>query len=143
MRLNYQLFFTFQWCFQQLTNPAVCAFKAVIQPCLLDKISLTTVIYFSAAGGLSAPVLDVNHAMSTVVFVEWSEVVGATFYNMIIRRQDSSAELQEMTVYGESIILTDLSPNFTYCISVEARNEDASGPESAPVCVQTGRGQTR
>lgn len=99
--------------------------------------------YFSAAGGLSAPVLDVNHAMSTVVFVEWSEVVGATFYNMIIRRQDSSAELQEMTVYGESIILTDLSPNFTYCISVEARNEDASGPESAPVCVQTGRGQTR
>lgn len=93
---------------------------------------------FSPTGGLSAPVLDVTQGMSTVIFVEWSQVDAASHYSLLIRRQDSSSELQEMIVYGESIIVTELSPNSTYCFSVVARNSASSGPESEAVCVQTG-----
>ncbi|XP_067460816.1 mucin-4-like [Thunnus thynnus] len=91
-------------------------------------------------GGFSAPVLDVTQAMSTVIFVEWSQVDTASHYSLIIRPQGSSHEPQELTVFGESIILTDLSPSSTYCFSVSARNATTRGPESEPVCVQTGQG---
>nr|XP_046264816.1 mucin-4-like [Scatophagus argus] len=88
-------------------------------------------------GGLSAPELDVTQAMSTVIFAEWSQVEAASHYSLVIRKQGSSIETQELMVYGESIILTELSPNSTYCLSVLARNSASSGPESEPVCVQT------
>ncbi|XP_071348392.1 LOW QUALITY PROTEIN: pneumococcal serine-rich repeat protein-like [Trachinotus anak] len=91
-------------------------------------------------GGLSAPVLDVTQAMSTVIFVEWSQVEATSYYTLLIKKQDRSSNPQELTVYGENIILTDLSPNSNYCFSVSASNSAASGPESEPVCVQTGAG---
>uniref|UniRef100_A0A3B4UWS1 Fibronectin type-III domain-containing protein n=1 Tax=Seriola dumerili TaxID=41447 RepID=A0A3B4UWS1_SERDU len=87
-------------------------------------------------GGLSAPMLDVTQAMSTVIFVEWSQVDAASHYSLVIKKQDRSSKPQELTVYGENIILTDMSPNSTYCFSVSASNAAASGPESEPVCVQ-------
>ncbi|XP_044075214.1 uncharacterized protein LOC122886733 [Siniperca chuatsi] len=89
-------------------------------------------------GVLSAPVLDVKQPTPTVVFVEWSRVDAASHYSLVIRKQGSSSEPQELSVYGESIFLTDLSPDSTYCFSVSART--ASGPQSEPVCVQTGQG---
>ncbi|XP_018532382.1 mucin-4 isoform X2 [Lates calcarifer] len=91
-------------------------------------------------GGLSAPVLDVKGMMSTAVFVEWSQVDDASYYSLIITKQDGSSEPQEEMVYGESIIVPDLSPDSTYCFSVSASISATSGPESEPVCVQTGQG---
>ncbi|XP_029309572.1 fibronectin type III domain-containing protein 7-like isoform X2 [Cottoperca gobio] len=88
-------------------------------------------------GGLQAPVLDVKQAMPTVISLEWSQIDAASHYSLFIRKQDSSSESQEITVYGESIILTDLSPNSTYCFSVSAEYVATRGPESEPVCVQT------
>ncbi|KAM9349923.1 fibronectin [Symphorus nematophorus] len=90
-------------------------------------------------GSLSAPVLTVTQPMSTVIFLEWSEVSGASSYNLVKSKQGSSSECEELTVYGESTILTDLSKSSTYCFTVEARNSTTSGPQSEPVCVQTGK----
>ena len=84
--------------------------------------------------------LHLTQAMSTVIFVEWSQVDAASHYSVVIRLQGSSNKSQELTVYGESVILTDLSPSSTYCFSVLARNAATSGPESEPLCVQTGEG---
>jgi len=91
-------------------------------------------------GNLSAPLLDVKQAMPTVIFLEWSPVEDATYYNLLIRKQGGFGDTQELMVYGESIIVTDLSPNSTYCLTVLAFYTAASGPESEPVCVQTGQG---
>lgn len=79
--------------------------------------------------------------MSSVIFLEWSQVDAASHYSLVIRKQvtsESRSEPQELTVYGESVILDDLSPNSTYCLSVSARTSATIGPESEPVCVQTG-----
>ncbi|KAI9522306.1 hypothetical protein NQZ68_037786, partial [Dissostichus eleginoides] len=43
-----------------------------------------------------------------------------------------SRESEEITVQGESIILTDLIPNSAYCFSVSAEYTATSGPESEP-----------
>lgn len=95
---------------------------------------------FSPTEGLSTPELSVTQATSTVIFLEWSQVDAASHYSLVIRKQDNSeagSEPQELTVYGENVILDDLSPKSTYCLSVSARNSATSGPESEPVCVQT------
>ncbi|XP_056277189.1 fibronectin-like [Pseudoliparis swirei] len=89
-------------------------------------------------GGLSAPVLNVTQAMPTVIFIEWSPIAAASHYSLVIKEQSSSREPQTITVQGESIILTDLRLHAAYCFSVSAEAEAASGPESEPVCVQTG-----
>ncbi|KAA8587295.1 hypothetical protein FQN60_016157, partial [Etheostoma spectabile] len=91
-------------------------------------------------GGLSAPVLDVKPATSTGIFVGWSQIETATHYSLMIRKQGSSSEPEEMRVYGESIVLTDLSPDSIYCVWVSARNSATSGPQSEPVCVHLGEG---
>ncbi|XP_033993889.1 receptor-type tyrosine-protein phosphatase beta-like isoform X2 [Trematomus bernacchii] len=88
-------------------------------------------------GGLPAPVLHVKQALPTVIFLEWSPVEAASQYSLLIRKQDSSRESEEITVQGESIILTDLIPNSAYCFSVSAEYTATSGPQSEPVCVQT------
>ncbi|XP_033507400.2 uncharacterized protein LOC117272533 [Epinephelus lanceolatus] len=90
-------------------------------------------------GHLPAPVLNVTQVESVIV-IEWSQVDDATHYNLVIRNQGSSSEHQEMTVYGERVLLTDLSLNSNYCFSVSAENSATSGPESEPVCVKQGRG---
>lgn len=80
--------------------------------------------------------------MSSVIFLEWSQVDAASHYSLVIRKQvtpEGRSEPQELTVYGESVILDDLSPNSTYCLSVTARTSAARGPESEPVCVQIGQ----
>ncbi|KAM4552488.1 fibronectin-like isoform 2-T2 [Odontesthes bonariensis] len=87
-----------------------------------------------------APLLDVKQATPTVIFLEWSPMEDATYYNLLIRKQGSLSDTQELMVYGESMIVTDLSPNSTYCLTVLAFYTAASGPESEPVCVQTGQG---
>ncbi|XP_063741193.1 uncharacterized protein LOC134865541 [Eleginops maclovinus] len=88
-------------------------------------------------GGLPAPVLNVNQALATVIFLEWSPVEAASQYSLVIMKQDSSSESEEITVQGESIIVTDLIPNSAYCFSVSAGYTATSGPKSEPVCVQT------
>lgn len=102
--------------------------------------SVTALCYVSpSVGGLSAPVLDITHAMASLIFAEWSEVDGASEYSLLIRKQGSSDAAEELTVLGESVVVTDLSPSSTYCLSVMARNSASTGPESEPVCVQTGQ----
>ncbi len=98
-----------------------------------------TVTSFSPTGDLTVPVLNVTNATPTVFLIEWSEVEAASHYYLFIRKQGDTSESQEMMVYSDNIILTDLSPNSTYCFSVAARNSASSGPESEPVCVQTGQ----
>ncbi|XP_041848242.1 uncharacterized protein LOC121644412 [Melanotaenia boesemani] len=94
----------------------------------------------TVGGSFSAPILDVTQTTPTVFFLQWSPVEDASYYKMVIRKQGSSIKNQELTVYGESIIVSDLSPNSTYCLSVLAIYTAAMGPESEPVCVQTGQG---
>ncbi|XP_023191873.1 uncharacterized protein LOC111608990 [Xiphophorus maculatus] len=90
-------------------------------------------------GNIPAPLLDVKQPSPSILFLQWSPVEGASFYNLLIRNQGSSADDQELTVYGESIIVSELSPDSAYCLSVLAVIADVSGPESEPVCVQTGQ----
>ncbi|CAI5641408.1 unnamed protein product [Oreochromis niloticus] len=94
----------------------------------------------SLNGSISAPVLDVTHTTSTVISITWSKVEGASYYSLLVIKQSRSHEHQQLTVYGESVMLTDMRPNATYCISVLAIYRDASGPESEPICVQTDSG---
>ncbi|XP_030607407.1 fibronectin type III domain-containing protein 7-like [Archocentrus centrarchus] len=94
----------------------------------------------SMNGSISAPVLDITHATPTVIFIEWSKVKPASFYSLLVIKQGSAYEHHHLTVYGESIILTDLSPNSTYCFSVLAIYSDTSGPESEPICMRTDQG---
>ncbi|XP_032422074.1 uncharacterized protein LOC116722071 [Xiphophorus hellerii] len=90
-------------------------------------------------GNIPAPLLDVKQPSPSILFLQWSPVEGASFYNLLIRNQGSSADDQELTVYGESIIVSELSPDSAYCLSVLAVIADVSGPESEPVCVQIGQ----
>lgn len=85
--------------------------------------------------------LDLKQPVPTTVFIEWSKVEAASYYTILIKKQGSSSEVQEMTVYGEGIIITDLIPNSNYCFTLLAIYPAAnSSPESEPVCVQTGEG---
>lgn len=86
-----------------------------------------------------APMLEVTQGMGTMTLAEWSQVDAASHYSLIIKQQGSSSTPQELIVYGERMIFTDLSPNTIYCLTVSAMNLDTSGPESEPVCVQTGQ----
>lgn len=107
---------------------------------------------FPAAGGLPAPRLNVTLAVSTVVFLKWSQLEGATHYSLVLRKQGSpgpegpEGQTQELMVYGEEVILSDLSPNSTYCLSLSAIYSEppllTSGPESETVCVKTGQEQS-
>ncbi|XP_014840249.1 PREDICTED: uncharacterized protein LOC106916456 [Poecilia mexicana] len=90
-------------------------------------------------GNIPAPVLDVKQPSPSILFLQWSPVEGASFYNLLIRNQGGSDDDQELTVYGESIIVSELSPDSAYCLSVMAVIADVSGPESEPVCVQIGQ----
>lgn len=101
---------------------------------------------FPAAGGLPAPRLNVTFAISTVIFLKWSPVEGATHYSLVVRKQGSpgpEGQTQELMVYGEEVILSDLSPNSTYCLSLSAIYSElpllTSGPESETACVKTGQ----
>ncbi|XP_061652447.1 uncharacterized protein LOC133488520 [Phyllopteryx taeniolatus] len=97
----------------------------------------------SERGGLSAPVLNITRATSTVVVAEWAHDDAATEYKLLIMQQQGGSESpqEELTVLGQRVILTDLSPDSAYCLTVSARNGTDVGPESEPVCLETG--QTR
>lgn len=85
----------------------------------------------------SAPLLVVKQVTSTIIVLQWPPVKHASFYNVLISRQDSPEQHQNLNVYGESIVLTDLSPDSTYCFSVFAVYGEKSGAESESVCAQT------
>nr|XP_019957336.1 PREDICTED: fibronectin-like [Paralichthys olivaceus] len=89
-------------------------------------------------GDLSAPVLHVTQIAPTVVLVEWETVDDTSQYSLVRRKQDSSSPPEELIVYGGMILVTELSPNSNYCFTVSASSSVTSGPESEPVCVQTG-----
>lgn len=94
------------------------------------------------AGSLQAPALEVTQAVSTVAFLQWSQVKAASHYNLIIWKEGHpqvDSESQELTVYGEEVILDDLKPNSIYCVTVSAQTSSASGPKSHPVCILTGQ----
>ncbi|XP_054624499.1 uncharacterized protein LOC129177418 [Dunckerocampus dactyliophorus] len=110
-----------------------------------EGASVTTVIPherrkrdLSESEGLPAPVVQAKVANSTVIAAEWSQVDSAIDYKLMITQQGIAEGPQELTVIGESIILVDLSLNSTYCLTVSARNNTNVGPESEPVCLQTG-----
>ncbi|XP_017277744.1 serine-rich adhesin for platelets-like [Kryptolebias marmoratus] len=84
-----------------------------------------------------APLLTVKQPIATVIVLQWSAVEGASFYNVLVTNQDSPDENQDLNVYGESVILTDLSSSSTYCFSVFVTYAAGDGPESEPVCTRT------
>ncbi|XP_054602382.2 serine-rich adhesin for platelets [Nothobranchius furzeri] len=85
-----------------------------------------------------APLIEVTQPAATVVYLQWPQEENATFYDLRVNKQGSSDGSQKFHVYGETIILSDLSPDSTYCFSILAVKGTMSGPESKPVCVQTG-----
>ncbi|XP_034469740.1 fibronectin type III domain-containing protein 7-like [Hippoglossus hippoglossus] len=91
-------------------------------------------------GDLSAPVLHITQIASTVVLVKWETEDDTSQHSLVRRKQDSSSPPEELTVYGGMILVTELSPNSNYCFTVSASGSVTSGPESEPVCVQTGPG---
>lgn len=109
----------------------------------VSKIPLiTTCLTF--AGTLHAPAVEVTQAVSTVAFLQWSQVKAAAYYNLVIWKQGPpqvDSERQVLTVYGEEVILDDLKANSIYCVTVSAQTSFASGPESHPVCILTGQDQ--
>lgn len=110
------------------------------------KVSQITLIItcLSFAGSLQSPALEVTQAVSTVAFLQWSEVKAASHYNLIVTEQGHprvDSQPQELTVYGEEVILDDLKPNSIYCVTVSAQTSSASGPQSHPVCILTGQEQ--
>ncbi|XP_061879353.1 fibronectin type III domain-containing protein 7-like [Entelurus aequoreus] len=85
--------------------------------------------------GLTAPRIHVTLPKPGVVDTKWSRSDAATDYKLMIKQQQGGSE--ELTVVGEHIILTNLSPNSTYCLTVSAKNNTNMGPESEPACLQT------
>lgn len=86
-------------------------------------------------------ILVVNQtSASTAFFISWNKVDDDSEYSLIATQQGSSTETQKFTVYGEStFFFKDLNPNSTYCFTVAVMlDADTRGPESAPVCAQTG-----
>lgn len=73
---------------------------------------------------------------------EWpqEDVANDTAYKLVISQQRANSEPpQELIVLGQSYILTDLSPNSTYCLTVSAWSETNVGPASDAVCLETGQ----
>ncbi|XP_049603206.1 pneumococcal serine-rich repeat protein [Syngnathus scovelli] len=95
----------------------------------------------SESEGLSAPVLNVTLLTSVMVMAEWpqEDASNDAAYRLMIKPQAQSESPQELTVLGSRYILTGLSPNSTYCLTVAARRETDVGPESDPVCLETGQ----
>ncbi|XP_028283268.1 fibronectin type III domain-containing protein 7-like [Parambassis ranga] len=50
---------------------------------------------------MNAPVLDIKQPVPTAVFIEWSKVEAASYYTILIKKQGSSSEVQEMTIESE------------------------------------------
>ncbi|CAL8324046.1 unnamed protein product [Arctogadus glacialis] len=83
---------------------------------------------------LSVPIVSVIVEGSTVLVVKWSPVRGVDFYSLVISQQNNT---QTLRVDGEKTMLTDLSPDSTYCLSVRAESSSTVGSYSKPQCVQT------
>ncbi|CAL8367710.1 unnamed protein product, partial [Boreogadus saida] len=83
---------------------------------------------------LSVPIVSVIVEGSTVLVVKWSPVRGVDFYSLVISQQNNT---QTLRVDGEKTMLTDLSPDSTYCVSVRAESSSTVGSYSKPQCVQT------
>ncbi|KAL0966455.1 hypothetical protein UPYG_G00295500 [Umbra pygmaea] len=92
--------------------------------------------------GLAMPEVQVTLEMPTNLLVEWSPVEGAAYYSLMIKEQRArprhASQPQIRTVYGNSIIVRDLKPSTTYCLSMSAQTDASQGPFSEPVCVETG-----
>ncbi|XP_015242186.1 PREDICTED: uncharacterized protein LOC107092315 [Cyprinodon variegatus] len=91
----------------------------------------------AANGNISSLLLEVTQTSPATISLRWSPVEDASFYNLLIWKPGSSKDNQQLTVFEESITLSDLSPNSAYCFSVLAVTAEKSGPESEPVCLQT------
>ncbi|XP_019712180.1 receptor-type tyrosine-protein phosphatase beta-like [Hippocampus comes] len=88
------------------------------------------------------PVLNVSLLTNSLVMAEWpqEDVANDTAYKLVISQQRANSESpQELIVLGQSYILTDLSPNSTYCLTVSAWSETNVGPASDSVCLETGQ----
>ncbi|CAL8312461.1 unnamed protein product [Gadus morhua 'NCC'] len=83
---------------------------------------------------LSVPIVSVIVEGSTVLVVKWPPVRGVDFYSLVISQQNNT---QTLRVDGEKTMLTDLSPDSTYCLSVRAESSSTVGSYSKPQCVQT------
>lgn len=119
-----------------------CSLSSVLK--VSTNTLITALTCLSRPGSLQAPALTVTQAVSTVAFLQWSQVKAASHYNLVVRKQGHpqvDSEAAELTVYGEEVILDDLEPNSIYCVTVSAQNASASGPESHPVCILTGQEQ--
>ena len=88
----------------------------------------------SPTAALSVPIVSVIVEGSTVLVVKWPPVRGVDFYSLVISQQNNT---QTLRVDGEKTMLTDLSPDSTYCLSVRAESSSTVGSYSKPQCVQT------
>ncbi|XP_077580840.1 uncharacterized protein LOC144201888 [Stigmatopora nigra] len=92
----------------------------------------------SENGDPSAPSLNITLVAPRTIMANWTQVGNYTNYKLLIRQlQDKSESTQELTVLGESIILTDLSNDCFICITVAGKNDADVGLESDPVCLET------
>lgn len=103
-----------------------------------DNLLVKSAIFsFPSLGNISTLLLEVTQTSPTIISLRWSPVEDASFYNLLIWKPGGSKDNQQLTVFEESITLSDLSPNSAYCFSVLAVTAEKSGPESEPVCLQT------
>uniref|UniRef100_A0A8C5HBY8 Uncharacterized LOC114458429 n=2 Tax=Gouania willdenowi TaxID=441366 RepID=A0A8C5HBY8_GOUWI len=89
---------------------------------------------------INAPEVTLSAVTDTLVSIEWSPVAGSSSYSASMKKQDGGGDVsgdQELTVFGESVFFTDLSPASYYCFSVHAVYSEDIGPESEPLCVRT------
>lgn len=74
----------------------------------------------------------------TAIYVEWSPVVDATEYIVIIKKEGSPGLFKLVTVVGEeSCTVGDLESSTRYCVSIKAKNAMQDSTISKSTCITT------
>ncbi|XP_055044899.2 uncharacterized protein fndc7b [Misgurnus anguillicaudatus] len=90
---------------------------------------------------LSIPEVTVLPGVGVSLQVEWSPVMGADSYNLIVREDTLSRPMKEVLYFYDqtAAVLNNLEPATPYCVIVSAKNNNnQQSPYSTPVCVTTG-----
>lgn len=94
-----------------------------------------------STGALPVPELMVTGIWKDSIRVEWTPVLGVSYYTLQIREQLTARPLRPevRSVYGEALDVTDLKSATSYCFSVSAVMDSlTSTPYSEPACATTG-----
>ncbi|XP_051946726.1 fibronectin type III domain-containing protein 7-like [Xyrauchen texanus] len=88
---------------------------------------------------LSVPEVKAASVVGLSLQVEWSPVMGASYYTLIVREDTLSGTMKEvLSVYDEIATVTDLKPATRYCVVLSAKTSITQSAYSQPVCVTTG-----